>query len=125
MTNEEAIRILNDILIDEYGCKLMKCDYVAMRHAVNVMEHAELYKWHDLQKNPNDIPNDKERVLFTLASKDENIRTFTGYFRKSKIKKLPDGFENDDFECYVTDGFYPVNEVVAWKYIDYYYGESE
>lgn len=57
MTNEEAKFVLEKNM-SAYDIRL-NCAYDV---AIEALENAEKYKWHDLRQNPNDIPNTKRQV---------------------------------------------------------------
>lgn len=117
MTNEEAIDVLNNTawLGTDVGIKV----YPAVKMAVEALEKREKYRWHDLRKNPKDLPKEGERILFCTVCYDneDEERIWTGNFRNGYCD---DGcyFENDDYECFVTIAVYPSSEVLAWRYIE-------
>ena len=76
------------------------------------------YKWHDLQKNPSDLPYDGQEVLIAIDLGIYYIATYS-----SKLKEVDeydftdedgDGFYEYDSEW----GYFKFNDVVAWKYIE-------
>lgn len=76
------------------------------------------YKWHNLKENPNDLPNNGDRVLFRLT--DDFVKThfpeeqyYTGTFGEHYNE-----FWNDDDECYITQGCYKKDIVSHWCYIE-------
>lgn len=66
MTPEEAIETLKNTawLGTDNGIKV----YPAIRVAVDALEKQERYMWHDLRKNPNDLPKDNERDLLVFTN---------------------------------------------------------
>lgn len=99
MTNEEAIITLTNILIDDYGCGLERRDYDSMRHAVKVMENAEKYRWHDLRKNPDDMPEIGLPVIVCDIQKRVCIRTLVS--KRERYRWSQDKYD-----------------VIAWRYIE-------
>lgn len=73
----------------------------------------EKYRWHDMRRNPEDLPERGKRVLFyTVGYEDSSEKRYwTGEYY------LGD-FCNDDYEAYITLGDYPISDVIAWRYID-------
>lgn len=43
----------------------------AMHYAVHLYEQAEKYRWHDLRKNPEDLPNDS---ITSVIAWDKNLK---------------------------------------------------
>ena len=79
----------------EVGKSMAETDLATIAY----MQGAERYKpkWHNLQKNPNDLPKEKQEVLvyFTLPDKSKNDTMLAE-------------FENNDFN------FVDLQEVIAW-----------
>lgn len=75
---------------------------------------AEKYRWHDLRKNPKDLPTEDCRVLTANALK-------SGYYYKVADFAIDMDFD----ECWGMSGFYDYDSeygyypvyVDAWKYI--------
>lgn len=112
MTIKEAL-----ISIVEDGISLGAGDYVeleALKVAKIVLEKADKYRWHDLRKDPEDLPKARERVLFlTIQMSDENeLRYWSGEYAQNGE------FFNDDYEGYITLGSYPLKDIIAWRYIE-------
>ena len=55
MTNEEAIEIIK-IAIAEVEWNYPMDYTVAFETAIEALEKADKYRWHDLRKNPDDLP---------------------------------------------------------------------
>lgn len=61
MTNKEAIDILKNTawLGTDNEIKV----YPAVKMAIEALEKADKYRWHDLRKNPEDLPKHNNKVL--------------------------------------------------------------
>lgn len=77
MTREEAKRRLLDA-VNCGGCgyedECNDCIVTATRMAIEALEKSEQYKWHDLRKNPNDLPeinydNRKSNEVIVLGAR--------------------------------------------------------
>lgn len=75
MTNEEAITYLmnNSCYECSYGCEsAYKCHVTscafknAIKESIAALEKQKYYGWHDLEKNPEDLPKkDGQYIIFT------------------------------------------------------------
>ena len=117
MTNEEAIMLLNPstrILalaeIEYYNGFRGKDAYIkaiedAHILAVEALEKADKYKWHDLRKNPDDLPEADEygrsEFVFVMTGTPEWYSCEWAYYHHDK--KLWSIYEQDVF---------------AWRYIE-------
>ena len=78
--------------------------------AIEALEKAEKYKWHDLRKNPNDLPNVETRVeivLDLIRSKVNNFGTLVKYGK------------------WAVNGFITPLDVIAWREIEPFEEVSE
>ena len=85
------------------------------------------YKWHDLKQNPNDLPKDNSEVL--VAIYDPKVDPYECY---SLVDFVSDLYKFDEIsfykyknkkECGFIEheygyGYFTVDNVVAWKYIE-------
>ena len=117
MTNEEAIMLLNPstrILalaeIEYYNGFRGKDAYIKAKEdacilAVEALEKADKYKWHDLRKNPDDLPEADEygrsEFVFVMTGTPEWYSCEWAYYHHDK--KLWSIYEQDVF---------------AWRYIE-------
>lgn len=67
MTTEEAIDILNNTawLGSDNGIRV----YPAVKMAVTALENQSKYRWHDLRKDPMDLPPKGKTVVVAYESK--------------------------------------------------------
>ena len=117
MTNEEAIMLLNPITkalalaeIEYYhGFRGQEACIKAIEDAhilaVEALEKADKYKWHDLRKNPDDLPEADEygrsEFVFVMTGTPEWYSCEWAYYHHDK--KLWSIYEQDVF---------------AWRYIE-------
>ena len=72
MTNKEAIEQFKERLaITDYKKQIPEY-YEAIEMAVDALEKADKYRWHDLRKNPDDLPKADE------YGKSEYVLVMTG-----------------------------------------------
>lgn len=124
MTYEDSYRywkyrheLVKDYRDRHWGCGELRenielCEH--MKNAYEALEKIDRYKWHDLCKNPEDLPNHLERIIFkTNESNEFNNGYFSGeYDSFSKV------FFNDDKQRSVLLGGYNISDVIAWKRIE-------
>lgn len=91
MNVRTAIDLLDD-LIDMLECN--NTYYEVLKLCVEALKKLEEYAWHDLRKNPEDLPENGSRVLIMIDI---------------------DGL---DVKGYVTLADYLPCEVLKWKYIE-------
>ena len=90
-------------------------DY-AIEEAISALEKEERYKWHDLKKNPNDLPE----VLVKDSKLSDNVLVETDKYNTLMVAYMNLGtgewfnLLNED-ECFYEE----YGNVVKWKYIDY------
>ena len=123
MTNEEAIMLLNPstrILalaeIEYYNGFRGKEAYIKAKEdacilAVETLEKADKYRWHDLRKNPDDLPEAdeygcSEYVLVMTGTPEWDNHEWAYYHHD---KKLWSTYEQNVF---------------AWRYIEPFEGEE-
>ena len=77
MTNKEAIEQLKERLaITDYRQQIPEY-YEAIEMAVEALEKADKYRWHDLRKNPDDLPeadgnSESDYVLVMIGTPEWN-----------------------------------------------------
>ena len=139
MTNEEAIKILKEAIaeccIDSCGyehSELPECDfcntYEAYSMAIKALEKVEKvekYRWHDLRKDPNDLPETCDEVLVVTSSGWFCGTMATAYYnpiKRSNFVVNTEGVRIGEDEN--RAGYKPWDDVIAWKYIEQFGGES-
>lgn len=123
MTNEEirfAIEYLNEIMPEWdyeaniycaeacYGLGKLICaepEGYVFKTAIEALEKAEKYHWHDLRKDPNDLPPDYYTVEIC-------IKGFEGYAAGISL-----AMHNTKSKIWGTESWqYKDCEVIAWRY---------
>ena len=105
MTNKEAIEQLKERLaITDYRKQIPEY-YEAIEMAVEALEKADKYRWHDLRKNPDDLPeadgnSESEYVLVMIGTPEWNSWEQAYYHHG---KRLWSTYEQNVF---------------AWRYIE-------
>ena len=105
MNNKEAIEILkkNKPTCDTRECGKKLC--MAVDAAIEALKKADKYRWHDLRKNPNDLPesdgnSESEYVLAMIGTPEWNSWEQAYYHHG---KRLWSTYEQNVF---------------AWRYIE-------
>ena len=107
MTYKEAIVEIRDIRVtldDEWGIE--ESEDTCLRMAIEALEKAEKYRWHDLRKNPNDLPT-KDGTYWVHG--------------KWSIGKTREG--ECDYKAH--NGYFIIAQnfnVIAWKEVEPFYG---
>ena len=105
MTNKEAIEQFKERLaITDYRQQMPEY-YEAIEMAVDALEKADKYRWHDLRKNPDDLPeadgnSESEYVLAMIGTPEWNSWEQAYYHHG---KRMWSTYEQDVF---------------AWRYIE-------
>ena len=124
MTNEEAIMLLNPstrILalaeIESYNGFRGKEAYVKAKEdacilAVDALEKADKYRWHDLRKNPDDLPeadgnSESDYVLVLIGTPEWNSWEQAYYHHGKKLWSTYD------------------QNVFAWRYVEPFKEEAD
>ena len=103
MTNKEAIKAIK--------CNYPPENYTRLREALDMateaLEKANKYRWHDLRKNPNDLPEAdeygcSEYVLVMIGTPEWDNHEWAYYNHNTRSWSTP---------------FYEQN-VFAWRYIE-------
>ena len=113
MNNKEAIEILkkNKPTCDTRECGKKLC--MAIYVAIEALEKADKYRWHDLRKNPDDLPEaigdgyESEYVLVMTGTPEWNSWEQAYYHHG---KRLWSTYEQDVF---------------AWRYIEPFKEEED
>jgi len=117
ISREEAIKELNIAKVFLHESRgLHRCTIDAFGKAIEAIKKADKYRWHDMRKNPEDLPSDDcEDDFFTVAvnGTDEDGHKCGGYVM---------------IAAYLYDGTWDVCdtlEVIAWRYIEPFESEVE
>ena len=111
MTNEEAKTIMDNLI---YLYRPLGNSLKAWHMAIKALEKADKYKWHDLRKNPDDLPEDNgygcsEYVLVMIGTPEWDNREWAYYNYNTKGWSTP---------------LYEQN-VFAWRYIEPFKEEED
>lgn len=88
----------------------------ALDVAINAVEKAEKYRWHDLRKNPDDMPEEDVKVL--------TVHRYHHFSIGEDANEYEIGHRYRD--TFFFSGGEGVNsKVLAWKYIEPFEGDSE
>lgn len=112
MTNKEAIEQFKERLaITDYKKQIPEY-YEAIEMAIAALEKADKYRWHDLRKNPDDLPEavgdgyESEYVLVMTGTPEWNSWEQAYYHHDKKLWSTYD------------------QNVFAWRYIEPFKGEE-
>ena len=110
MTNKEAIEVFNHPT-EHWTSEREE----AISVAIKVLEKSEHYKWHDLRKDPTDLPdvNICRKLVFAWRGWYCDWQE-CGWFHNDKEEVKP-YFSTDSKHRLIGDDFF---EVYAWKYIE-------
>ena len=113
MTNKEAIEQFKErLVITDYRQQIPEY-YEAIEMAVDALEKADKYKWHDLRENPDDLPEgfeggyESEYVLVMIGTPEWNSWEQAYYHHG---KRLWTTYEQNVF---------------AWRYIEPFKEEAD
>ena len=110
MTDEEAKTIMDNLI---YLYRPLGNSLKAWHMAIKALEKADKYRWHDLRKNPDDLPEaigggyESEYVLVMIGTPEWNSWE-QAYYKHDK--KLWSTYEQNVF---------------AWRYIEPFEEEEE
>lgn len=78
--------------------------------ALNALESQETYRWHDLRKNPEDLPEEYNDIIY--VTNDDSVYVIT---KNKYIIGWRDGcrFDSDDIEINI-----PTYDIAAWRYLE-------
>ena len=106
MTNKEAIEQLKERIAITDKRQQIPEYYEAIEMAVEALEKADKYRWHDLRKNPDDLPEaigggyESEYVLVMICTPEWNSWEQAYYHHGKKLWSTYD------------------QSVFAWRYIE-------
>ena len=113
MTNKEAIEQFKErLVITDYRQQIPEY-YEAIEMAVEALEKADKYRWHDLRKNPDDLPEaigggyESEYVLVMIGTPEWNSWEQAYYHHG---KRLWTTYEQNVF---------------AWRYVEPFKEEAD
>lgn len=112
MTNPEVInKIERNVCSHMDWCEVRDCEKCAVESAIEALEKQEKYKWHDLRKDPSDLPetngNDESDYVLVMIGCPEWNHWERAYYKHSS--KMWSTFEQNIF---------------AWKYIEPFESEE-
>ena len=104
MTNKEAKTIMDNLI---YLYRPLGNSLKAWHMAIKALEKADKYRWHDLRKNPDDLPEAdeygcSEYVLVMIGTPEWDNHEWAYYNHNTRTWSTP---------------FYEQN-VFAWRYIE-------
>lgn len=112
MTNEEANkeaveRIERNICNHMDLCRWVDCEKCAVGLAIKALEKADKYRWHDLRKNPDDLPEADEYgcsecVLAVTGTPEWSDYEWAYYNHNTMMWSTP----------------FCVRNVCAWRYVE-------
>ena len=112
MTNKEAIEQFKERLaITDYRQQIPEY-YEAIEMAVEALEKADKYRWHDLRKNPDDLPeadgnSESDYVLVLIGTPEWNSWEQAYYSHNAKMWSTYD------------------QSVFAWRYVEPFKEEAD
>lgn len=104
-------RVRSNPLISEVDCKR----YEEHKMVAELIEKADKYRWHNIRKNPNDLPNTYNQVLVCWRGGSSKWYDVMFYNDEKRL------FERLDEEqhCIIGDErFCEYGEVIGWREID-------
>ena len=110
MTNKEAKKIMDNLI---YLYRPLGNSLKAWHMAIKALEKADKYRWHDLRKNPDDLPeaigggDESEYVLVMIGTPEWNSWEQAYYHHD---KKMWSTYEQNVF---------------AWRYIEPFKEEAD
>lgn len=112
MTKKEAIKILRGFKSLICQTNISHDDYLDYKEAIRVIdEQINKYKWHDLQKNPDDLPEKFKDVyvcVLNRGKKTYNRTWLDGYAWRNATSKRATHYQK--------------GSVIAWREIDQFEG---
>lgn len=119
MTSQEAKAILEANAVPAFPQQIDCLDWLtAMDMASEALEKQEKYKWHDLRKNPDDLPEKQPKltmskpVIVWMGDSYWNHLMQDYYDYSNHEWALSSLYEIHDWSLIQS------NEVIAWKYIE-------
>lgn len=149
MTIDEAIKMIK-IQMPVYGCKEYKKPLMyAYEIAIKALEKQEKYRWHDLRKDPDDLPDNENEVDIAFTTWNGKVGIARAFYEDgtmhSEDSMMGAGVKGWDYWCeyceetddyiipagwleYVCFGeTYTIvdREVIAWREIEPFEREVE
>lgn len=106
MTNEEAVYELKRKLPARVFGTELYCE--AYEIAIDALEKADRYKLHDLRKNPNDLPDDGELIVYAFTIAGMETVTNTTFYNHYALR-------NNGYIKYIAWMYLPSFEEEEWK----------
>lgn len=110
-----------------FGSKEERDDFEKLINGLQkVVEHLEKYKWHDLRKNPDDLPKEEhevEVIANMLCKWDKQYREFT--IRMRYIRKIMYGKPIGWGVGYPYNFDFETDHVIAWREIEPFESEVD
>ena len=110
MTNKEAKKIMDNLI---YLYRPLGNSLKAWHMAIKALEKADKYRWHDLRKNPDDLPeaigggDESEYVLVMIGTPEWNSWEQAYYHHGKKLWSTYD------------------QNVFAWRYVEPFKEEAD
>lgn len=91
-----------------YACECYPDEFKVVQELIDKQEK---YRWHDLRKDPNDLPNESLGCLVCMSKNGYSPHWFASY--------------NKERECWLDgiDWGRKLDKVIAWKYIEHFEDE--
>lgn len=83
-------------------------EMASLEMAIKVLEKADKYRWHDLRKNPEDLPERDTLIIYAFKAKDKENKKL---YYNSRIAG------SVDIEI-MTMNSNPIFEYIAWKEVE-------
>ena len=133
MTNEEAIKKFKAIMMAEidrlphhYDAEVgedvyddtSKVDELLQLNKIvsKALEKADKYRWHDLRKNPDDLPEDEYVEVMTDEHNDIPFSIqYDDAIMQFGEKRIPLGYVDSIFIEWDAER---LGEIIAWRYIE-------
>lgn len=122
MTNQDAINCLKNIKnnLSADWSKEGNSVQNALRIAIESLEKAEKYKWHDLRKNPDDLP-EKDGLASVNVLCDLGGVSYVGAYLYEDCEMIY-GYKSPGAKYVVKGGQWTIDripwKVYAWRYMD-------
>ena len=108
MTYKEAkqkIQLEICVKRNKYTSCMSYCKDCEIKIAKEAIEKAEKYKWHDLRKNPDDLPEDNKLIVICSVSSITGSKAYDAINWKKNFK--------------------PLKNEISWAYFDPFEDEEE
>ena len=113
MTNKEAKKIMDNLI---YLYRPLGNSLKAWHMAIKALEKADKYRWHDLRKNPDDLPEDEYVEVMTDEHNDIPFSIqYDDAIMQFGEKRIPLGYVDSIFIEWDAER---LGEIIAWRYIE-------